>query len=261
MKISCKGFITHKQCEEYEDCADRMAIECRPAALRAAVADGVTCGSFFQDEWAEIITHEFVSQCDLTTSLPIDKCRELWFKYVSDWVNRPETPHFTKEIFESKRAGAATLVTLVVSAEYKRWYAESRGDSCLFFVPQGTENEPNKWTAITPKTFGNEPDYYASYFGMDKGIIISARNIVKPGTFYIMTDALSKWLYDQKEKALDIINGWDNQQMFEESIEQLRDSDMLGDDDSTILIIKIEADDNESFIYEDINVTNINDLI
>lgn len=261
MKLSCKGFITHKQCEDYDDCADRMALECRPAALRAAVADGVSCGSFFQADWADIITREFVSQDDDSTALPIDSCRELWLKTVIDWIDRPETPAYTKDIFNSKRPGAATLVTLVVSAAQKRWFAESLGDSCLFFVPKGMEDDFSKWNIVAPEQFDNYPNYYASYAGMDRGTTISKTGELEPGTFYIMTDKLSEWLCDNKEQALAIINGWESQQMFEESIEQLRDNEMLHDDDSTILIIKMEDDDNDSFVYENINVTNINDLI
>ena len=260
MKLSVKGFITSKDGEAYCDCADRMAFECRPSAFRAAVSDGVSNGSFLQATWAQILSEEFVSQSDEETTTPLDVCRERWYSQAAELANSPEAKWFTKNLFQRRVPGAATLVSLVVSAQNKLWYAEALGDSCLFFVPQNEEKVYNKWKTIAPDSFNNYPNYYASYPNMDKGQTVSEISILQPGSFYIMTDALSEWLCNQKGEALSIIKTWENQQMFEESIAKLRDNGLLHNDDSAILIINIEDDGDTSFTYEDIIFTDINKL-
>lgn len=85
------------------------------------------------------------------------------------------------------------------------------GDSPL---GRALENDYNKWTTIAPDSFNNYPNYYASYPNMDKGQTVSEISILQPGSFYIMTDALSEWLCNQKGDALSIIKTWENQQMF-----------------------------------------------
>lgn len=260
MKLSVKGFITSKDGEAYCDCADRMAIECRPSALRAAVSDGVSNGSFLQAHWAQILSEEFVSQSDEITTAPLDTCREKWYSQAAELANSPEAKWFTKNLFQRRVPGAATLVSLVVSAQNKLWYAESLGDSCLFFVPQNEEEDYNKWITLTPDNFNNYPNYYASYPNMDKGQTVSEIGILQSGSFYIMTDALSEWLCNQKGDALSIIKTWENQQMFEDSIAKLRNDGLLHNDDSAIIIINIEDDGNSSFTYDNIIFTDINKL-
>ena len=260
MKLSVKGFITSKDGEAYCDCADRMAIECRPSALRAAVSDGVSNGSFLQAHWAQILSEEFVSQSDEITTAPLDTSREKWYSQAAELANSPEAKWFTKNLFQRRVPGAATLVSLVVSAQNKLWYAESLGDSCLFFVPQNEEEDYNKWITLTPDNFNNYPNYYASYPNMDKGQTVSEIGILQSGSFYIMTDALSEWLCNQKGDALSIIKTWENQQMFEDSIAKLRNDGLLHNDDSAIIIINIEDDGNSSFTYDNIIFTDINKL-
>ncbi len=260
MKLSVKSFITSKDGEAYCDCADRMAIECRPSALRAAVSDGVSNGSFLQAHWAQILSEEFVSQSDEITTAPLDTCREKWYSQAAELANSPEAKWFTKNLFQRRVPGAATLVSLVVSAQNKLWYAESLGDSCLFFVPQNEEEDYNKWITLTPDNFNNYPNYYASYPNMDKGQTVSEIGILQSGSFYIMTDALSEWLCNQKGDALSIIKTWENQQMFEDSIAKLRNDGLLHNDDSAIIIINIEDDGNSSFTYDNIIFTDINKL-
>ncbi len=261
MKISVKGFITHKQYEEYIDCADRMAFECRPEALRAAVSDGVTCGSFLQADWAQYLVDGFVSQDDEITAIPLETCRKQWLQLATDIANKPQAHWLVKNLLSQRIPGAATLVSLVVSEKHKLWYAESLGDSCLFFVPKGLENDFTKWTTIVPEFFNNYPDYYASYAGMDNGKTRSLIGVLEPGCFYLMTDALSEWLCDQKEEALSIINGWENQDMFEDCITQLRDNNIIHDDDSTILTINIQNNEEDTFKCNDIIFTDINQMI
>ncbi|MCR5035839.1 MAG: hypothetical protein K6A73_00765 [Bacteroidales bacterium] len=263
MKLSVKGFITHKDGEAYDDCADRMAFDVRPAALRAAIADGVSCGSFLQAQWAQYLTEGFVSQADEITSVPLDVCRQRWQETATAFANSPDAHWMTKHMFQRHIPGAATLVSLVVSAKHKLWFAESLGDSCMFFVPQGTEYDHSKWIVFAPDSFDNYPNYYASYEGMDKGLPVYEMGNLEQGRFYIMTDALSEWLCRQKEDAIAIINNWENQDMFEASITQLRNEGILHNDDSTILIISIEDDGEELFTCnnEDKIFTDINKLI
>lgn len=75
-----------------------------------------------------------------------------------------------------------------------------------------------------------------------------------------MTDALAEWFVSEKEKALQVISGWNTQQDFENSIiEQRKQS--LYNDDSAILIIKVEEDNSPLLNYKNISVADFNQLL
>ncbi len=257
MKIRTYGYITHKEAEHYSDCADRYAV--KTENNRFAIADGVS-KSFFPDLWADILVNDFVLT-NKDDQFSIEKCQAEWLKQVAEKVQHPNVKWYTKNAFIRNESGLATFVTLCF--EDKKWCANALGDSFLFFVPKGS-TVFDDWVKLSskpePVVFDSFPDYYSSRnkkHGEEKSI----ERDLTPGTFYLMTDALSEWVFNQKEKAIDEIKKWNNQTEFERSITELRSLNYLNNDDSAILIIELEDDGNHDFTYDKTEIQSIYELV
>jgi len=261
MKITIKGYIICKEAENYSDCADSYAFNSEKN--RFAISDGVT-KSFFPKIWSKILVDNFVA-LDGETELCIENCQTEWLNKVTEKVNTPETKWFTKNAFNRREPGLATFVSLYFLG--KKWFAKALGDSFLFFIPRRKENYFDDWIKFSSKSepepvFDNFPDYYSSIGEIAHGEVKSKKGELKPGTFYLMTDALAEWVFKEKEKALEEIQEeWKDQNKFKSSVIKLRTSHMLNNDDSSVLIIDIEDDGSGEYHYGDVNVTKIEDLI
>lgn len=258
MKINIRGYITHKEAEKYSDCADRYAANI--SNNRFAIADGVS-KSFFPDYWADILVNEFVSY-DLDKELSIENCQKIWLNKVAEKVNAPDVKWYTKNAFIRQESGLATFVGLRI--ENDKWFASALGDSFLFFVPNGYKGFDD-WTKLSskplPVVFDSFPDYYSSR-NKQHGEIQKIEHSIVEGTFYLMTDALSEWVFNKKEEAIKEINEkWQNQEDFERSITELRFLNVLNNDDSAILIISLENDGRNRLTYGDVNIQNLIELV
>jgi hypothetical protein len=264
MKINIKGYITHKISEQYADCADRYSVNSE--TNRFAIADGVS-RSFFPAIWAELLVNKYVSLKECET-FEITDCQKDWEQQVGKIVS--ETKKFyIFNAWNEKKPGLATLVGLRFDSENKKCFASALGDSFLFFIPRGSENDFEKWTKLSskpePVIFDSYPDYYLSrpdLKGNIQGTIKDIEFDLQEGTFYLMTDALSEWVYNQKkEKSFDYIKeNWTCQADFERSIAELRKHEM-GNDDSAVLIIDLQDDGISEFTYESVDVQYIKPLV
>jgi len=261
MRITLKGYIIHKEAEKYSDCADNYAYS--TTNHRFAISDGVT-KSFFPKIWSRILVDKFVAQQG-ATNLSIEDCQSEWLQQVTKIAISPDAMWFTQNAFNQKKSGLATLVTL--RFDKQMWYAKALGDSFLFFIPKGKTNFKD-WVYLSSKyisskpepiIFDSYPDYYSSREEKN-GVEKEINGKLEPGRFYLMTDALSEWFINEKENALKEIETWINQDVFEQKITDLRSKGLLNNDDSSILIIDVENDRKQQFIYKSVNVQNIDDL-
>lgn len=261
MRLSLKGFVTCKEAEAYGDCADRYAYNLD--THRFAISDGVT-KSFFPKLWSRIMVEQSVAP-EGAAGLPLEQCQAAWLDEVTQRVSQPDVKWFTTNAFLRKDPGLATLVTLAFDDENLIWNAEALGDSFLFFVADHDQDDFEKWVKLSskpdPVEFDNFPDYYSSR-GEGKGEKREAVGYLEPGTFYLMTDALSEWMFNEQADALRIIDEeWTSQKAFEASIAQLRDADRLHNDDSAVLIIRLEDDNIWDICNGDCNVTDLDALV
>jgi hypothetical protein len=257
MKISIRGYITHKEAEKYSDCADRYAVN--TGNNRFAIADGVS-KSFFPDYWADILVNNFVV-LEKDNDLPINRWQSEWLEKMKVKVDAPNVKWYTRNAFIKQEPGLATFVGL--RFEDKKWFAMALGDSFLFFVP--SENTDfNNWVKLSSKSepvvFDSFPDYFSSR-NREHGKIQKKDGSLATGTFYLMTDALSEWVFSQKEKAIEKIKKWHSQKEFEHSIDELRLSNLLNNDDSAILIIEIEDDGKTELTYKKEEIQSLSELI
>lgn len=261
MKINIKGYITHKESEQYADCADRYAV--KTETNRFAIADGVS-HSFFPAKWAELLVQKFV-ELQGDTEFNYKTCQQEWLNFVTGIVQKPETKWFTKNQFAKQESGLATFVGLRFDAENKKWFASALGDSFLFFISKGSENDFEKWEKLSSKPEPVIFDSYPDFFSSRREAKGEAKNIdgeLSEGTFYLMTDALSEWVYiQQKEKSFEYIKeNWTSQENFERSISELRKLGM-GNDDSAVLIIELQNDEKSKLTYASIEIQDIQPLI
>lgn len=261
MLFSVKGFITCKEAEGYRDCADHYAFNLQ--THRFAIADGVT-KSFFPKLWSRILVEKSVAQ-DGATDLPLEESQDEWLDQVTQRVSSPDVKWFTTNAFLRKEAALSTLVSLDFDEDNMVWTASAIGDSFLFFVPKDEEDNMDSWVKLSskpePVEFDNFPDYLSSR-GEGKGEIQHACGNIVPGTFYLMTDALSEWVFTNQGNALRLIRKeWNDQKAYTASVEKLRHSEQLHDDDSAVLVIQVEDDGLSDICYKDVNVTSLEELV
>lgn len=261
MIVNVRGYVTSKDAEAYKDCADHYAYNLQ--LHRFAIADGVT-RSFFPKLWSKILVDQAVEQdCDADNTL--ENCQKEWLSQVAQRVSRPEVKWFTTNAFLRQEPALSTLVTLAFDEENMCWTASAIGDSFLFFVPKGKEADMDHWTKLSskpePVEFDNFPDYLSSR-GEGKGEVKYLAGLIEPGTFYLMTDALSEWVFENRGDALRLIEtDWTGQNGFRDSVNSLRHSGMLHDDDSSVLIINVEDDGIGDIYYDRVDVSSLEDLV
>lgn len=261
MRLSLKGFITCKEAEAYSDCADHYAYNM--AAHRFAISDGVT-KSFYPKIWSRILVEQSVA-LDGATDFPLEQCQDEWLAEVTKKVSEPNVKWFAQNAFIRRDSGLATFVSLVFDDDEMIWTAEALGDSFLFFVPENDKDDFDKWVKFSSKSepvvFDNFPDYFSSR-GKGRGEKCEMSGYVEPGTFYLMTDALSEFLFNEKEEALRIIEEeWTSQKAFEASVDKLRQSGRLHNDDSAVLAITLEDDGICDIVEGDADVTDLEELV
>lgn len=268
MKISINGFIYHKTAERFIDCFDRYAVN--QNTNKFAVSDGVS-KSFFPGIWAELLVDTFVNsqgKINLTDTQLFNSIQEEWYKKVSVIVNKPFQKYYVKNFFIQGRPAAATFVGLHFYQENDicKWESFALGDSFLFFIPSFIENLDKQFDLITYLSskksfeFNNFPDFFDSRSKINKGKIKQEKEVLREGTFLLMTDALSEWFICEKQNALTEIRKWKTQEDFIASVNHFRKGN-LQNDDSAILIINVAQNNSSQIEYENISITNFSELI
>jgi len=270
MNINITGFIYHKAAEDFSDCCDRYAIN--KENNKFSIADGVS-KSFFPGIWAELLVNKYVNtaeQIDLKESEILSSLQKEWLEKVQEIVNKPEQKYFVKNHFNKGHSAAATFVGLSFLKEENgnyKWKSSALGDSFLFYIPDSIENIDEdfetKVTSLSSKKsfeFDNYPDFFESRNQNFKGEINYKEGELKTGIFYLMTDALAEWFIKEKETARQEIDSWKIQNDFETRIEELRKT-TLQNDDSAILVIRIEDDNKKDIHYLNHSISSIEKLI
>lgn len=112
--------------------------------------------------------------------------------------------------------------------------------------------------------FDNRPHYFDSRKKdvIADGVPLYISGDLIEGVIYLMTDALAEWFIKNQEEAELLISKWATHEDFLNSIKDLRASDKLGNDDSSILAFKIEDDGKEDIFYNmESNIDDIDELM
>lgn len=264
MRISIKGFIAPKKSELFNDCADRYAYD--QFQNKFAISDGVS-KSFFPKIWADVLVNKWVNEVWNSDDEFITDCQSQWLNQVTAIVNKPEAKWFTKNAFNRREPGLATFVGLEFHKKKKDWHwrAYALGDSFMFFVPKKSKKPSKDYIVLSSKQdpiiFDNYPDYLSSIGDKHKGVKVPKEGLLEPGTFFLMTDALAEWFWNDHKNAIGEISLWQNQTDFERFVNEERYNEKLGNDDSAFLSIEIADDKKDQLTYVTEDVSNINELV
>ena len=248
----------------YGDCADNYALN--TGNHKFSISDGVS-KSFFPKVWSTILVNEYVNIPETDETSFIKACQQKWSNQIESKVNRPETKWYTRTEYNRRTPALATFVGLQFFENERKWTASALGDTFLFFLPEGythfLEDLVVLSSKVEPLIFDNFPDYFTSIGDQHKGLPLKKveDQPLSPGTFFLMTDALAEWFVSEKEKAKENIDIWRDQKDFERFVNQAREDRTMSDDDSAILIINVQDDEQANFSYDVMSVSKLADLV
>jgi len=253
--ISYKVFITHKQGESKQDCQD--AYDINKEKYRYAIADGAT-QSFYSAYWSRFLVEHFCSSEDtfLTDELLKHK-GENWYSWLEPiqlkWHQKikalveEKNKYFITNRFKRRESAVSTFIGIEINFTQSEvlWHSLIIGDSCLLHIKDG--NFHKSYLFESASQFTSKPEFFSSY---------AQENIYEPkfltdslgknDVLLLATDAIAKWLIQQKERGQESwISAWNSllrlksQIEFEDYINDLRQCSQspLDNDDVTILLI------------------------
>ncbi len=246
LKLSTKGFSTHKAAETPDDCQDAWAMN--KGAARYAVADGAT-RSLFPKQWAKLLVNHFCQKDMLSLDEGnwqawITPLQRDWLKQVTAIVQ--ETKRFISiDRLSKSEPAAATFIGLEFDKDTTEWKAGIVGDSCLFQIKnsQLVESYPIKQS----EGFNNHPEAFASFEKENYAKPQIVEGKAAPGDLFILaTDALAKWIILHEEAgqlgaALNRLTALTDDAEFAQFVEAARETEdiPLVNDDVTLLCISV----------------------
>lgn len=264
MKIIYKAFTLPHVGDPYRLCADRYSVSTENDSF--AISDGVG-NSLFPGEWAKLICDDYVHN---TAEFIVNEKLHREGKLISEWSLKrdeivegfSEDEKFIYEMgLDKADFAAATFVGLRLSSS--EWSCQALGDSYLVLL----DNEYNilqKVASMDGQPFGIYPEYFASKVGENNGTpIMQKGDYTQVKYILLMTDAVSDWFIDEtrtpdeRKRMIDV----SSHEEFITLVDNLRQSGAMKDDDSTIVILMLENNEDLTISYECLTLDDINQLI
>lgn len=266
MKI--RAFITHKKAEHFADCQDRFSINTDTKS--AAVSDGMS-QSIFQKIWAEILADTYTKDTCWHPSEDIEnkKVREelsvIWRERVDNRLRELQEEgkltYLAEGMLAQGKSAGATLAGVRFNGQ--SWNGDVLGDTCVIEVQNDKIVQIH--TSQDTDTFDNYPDYYDSNplkEGKGKPRAISGQ-LQPDGLLLIVSDPFSdlfcELLKQDEAKVPALIArllSLKTHEEFENLIFDLRTNAHMHNDDSTLVIIEYDTDNEFNMDVID----NIRDL-
>lgn len=257
MKI--RGFITHKQAEQYIDCQDYFSVDAKKRKI--AVSDGMT-QSIFSAHWAKVLVHSYVHK-EWNKQNDITELQNEWIEYVRKELLHQKDIGWPTWMIENalnmKQGAGATLCGICFNG-YK-WESLVIGDTSIVEVDE--KNNIVKIHKSKGGGYDNHPDYLDSFEGI-VGNIVSASGILKDfHKILLVSDPIAELLYYKQNEDMCplLVNKMlsvNNHQNFCNLVDVLRKDEGMHNDDSTMIII--EHDGMEQFNL-DSSMDNLDVLI
>lgn len=271
MKVKISAFkVASTDKKTITKCQDSFSVNMNP--LTFAVADGVS-QSFYPEIWAEILTENYVKSPDdffLTddsgNKIPASELSKSFEeKFQKKYESLPQQQKKIVDLNRKKKQNpAATFVGVRIDDTNVK--IEYIGDSVLFYIdktgniskvcsmPQGEEGKIH---------FGNRPQYLTLDAQNQNGVVKTEELPLAEGTIFVMTDALAEWfdnLDDFRETGIEKLKGLSSHNQFAEYVSELRKKSNLKDDDTTLLIAEITANENNAITCIVKHIDDINSL-
>jgi len=227
---------------------------------RFALADGAST-AYLSGMWATILVDGFGSyEGEITTSNFFDLLQtrildENWNPRLIDYIKKREDdgkPLSWYDEMALQNGAASTFLEISFPFEGKElgenFSAHAIGDSCLFQVRNDIliTNFPLNSSADfdnSPLLISSDPKKNENLY--EKIASLENGNTMLGDQFFLMTDALASWFFQEHEKGEKPWNIIEekaiNQSCFIDWIENLRENKQIRNDDVTLLILKVEG--------------------
>ena len=258
MKI--KAFITHKLRENFSDCQDRFSIN--PDTKSVAVADGMS-QSIFQKIWAQLLTDQYVKYKEwVPNEASTIELSPLWHeevkKNLEEQKQKGKDPYRAENMIAEGKGACATLVG--IRFEDHKWICDVLGDSSLIEINRSTGEICNIYSSQEGE-YDNYPDYFDSVNGKLYGKLRAFSGELAKGTILLLvSDPFTEYInrFKQNEEPFPIKKMLEvaSHEQYEAYVDTLRKEGMHNDD-STLVIIEYDGDDNFNVEYED----NLDEMI
>jgi hypothetical protein len=228
---------------------------------RYAIADGAST-AYLSGLWATVLVDGFGSyDDDITSANFFDFIQTLiinenWTPRLADYIKKREhegKPLSWYDEMALQNGAASTLLEVTFSLDEKKikenFSTIAIGDSCLFQVRNN--DLITKFPLNSSADFDNSPllissDPKRNKHLQEKIAFLENQDIVIGDKFFLMTDALASWFFQEYEKEgrpWEIIgeNAIDNSS-FTNWVEQLRENKIMRNDDVTLMVLTILGD-------------------
>lgn len=252
MKV--KAFITHKCCENYIDCDDRLAINVSNRTL--AVSDGIS-QSIFSSVWAELLATFYVEECHCDENdrknLSSKWRQKVDSKLAEIKVQGQRTQRAERMLENHDGAGATICGVKFIDASH--WEGDVLGDSCAILVAKNGREYELEIFSSEDKEFDNFPDYYDSFPekpGRGNMKKISGQ-VDEDHILLLVTDPFSNYLKSHKSNCTPLIKELlelNNHNDFVSLVQRWRQNGMH-DDDSTLCIVEWDKCDSMQIVHKD----------
>lgn len=250
MHIEYSAFILPHIGDKYRQCADRFS--CGETNQCFAIADGVG-NSLFPGEWAQLLCDDFIENpASFSENNHLQREETLierWEEMRKQRVaNLSDDEKFIYEMgLDKADFAASTFVGLVF--DKKEWNCLAIGDSYLFLVDKEYQII-EKVASMDGHEFDNFPEYFASKKGQNNGSVIRRKGNYDNVIFFVlMTDALSDWFIEATPENRKRILNISNHSDFESFVNHERQESFLKDDDTTMLLLKIETNEHDDITF------------
>lgn len=256
-----RGFITHKEAEQYSDCQDFFSINVERKSV--AVSDGMS-QSIFPQWWAEMLAKAYANEGFKPTTVDeIKNLRPQWMERVNNFLKSEQEkgkPTWMLENCLAERRGAGATLCGVGFGAGSSFSSYVLGDSCI--VKVDVHNNITDFMRSQEGDFGNHPDYFDSMEGGKGEPIIKDENLETGGKLLLVTDALSEFLYQkhakkQEQPYVEKLLAIHSHQEFIDLVDKWRKEEKMHNDDTTLVIIENNGVDELEVIHKD----NIEELV
>lgn len=256
-----RGFIAHKEAEQYSDCQDFFSINVERKSV--AVSDGMS-QSIFPQWWAELLANAYANEGFKATAVDeIKNLRPQWMKRVCDFLETEQEkgkPTWMLENCLAERRGAGATLCGVEFGKEAAYSSYVLGDSCI--VKVDANNNITDFIRSQEGDFGNHPDYFDSMEGGKGEPKIKDDVLEAGGKLLLVTDALSEILYQkhaegEEQSYVEVLLSIQSHQEFIELVGKWRKEEKMHNDDTTLVIIENDGASEFKVGHED----DLSDLI
>ncbi|AFY77291.1 MAG: protein phosphatase 2C domain-containing protein [Hydrococcus sp. C42_A2020_068] len=239
--------------------------ETSPDGSLIALSDGAG-SSLYPSQWAEILVKSFcqsqddpIEQIQQSYQEWLKPAQEQWRQYYLAKLKSPNRAWWQGGS-QIKNRGSATFIGLRLQKSNAsgggKWQAVAVGDSCLFKLDRNGDNllafplKSSQSFKRTTQCFESLPEYPSFPPQFEEG------SYENGDIFLLATDAFSQWLltdYEERGEAWKKCFELKEQNDFIKAIAQLRQKNLIKNDDTTMALIKIlEEVRQEIDIWQDI---------